>query len=180
MLPDHVTARSWEYINGLNLGQQFRAKVEAFTNDKRMTWMRDQGVIPKAIACLPFVQTFWIKCGHRGLISIAISPRSFVTEPESSTMSFRHKLDGSVSTGQYLNICHYPARKRLEADEVVSTTGAGDTVSGSLVAGLCLAEVQESSTSYKSDSSDQEDVGKFVKVAMERAERSIRSRRAVG
>ena len=181
MLPDDVSDRSWEFINGLNLGQQFRSKVEAFTNDKSRTWMRDQGVIPKAVACLPFVQSFWIKCGHRGLISIAISPRPLITKQGNWAMGISHKLDGSLSTGQFLNICHYPANKKLAADEVVSTTGAGDTVSGSLVAGLSVITAPDgSNSSQKSDGMEQADVESFVKAAMERAERSIRSRRAVG
>lgn len=188
MLPDDISDRSWQYINGLNLGQVFRAKVEAFTNHESRTWMRDQGVIPKAIACLPFVQSFWIKCGYRGIISITISPRPIESSASGRAAGISHQLDGSLSTGEFLNICHYPANKRLAADEVVSTTGAGDTASGSLVAGLSLrqpiASGKNNNSSHKIEGSGQRSeqtaVESFVTVAMERAERSIRSRRAVG
>ena len=180
MLSDDVSDRSWQYINGLNLGQVFRAKVEAFTNASSRSWMRDQGVIPKAIACLPFVQSFWIKCGHRGLISMSISPQPYTSTRDGWASGISHKLDGSLSAGQYLNICHYPANKLLAANEVVSTTGAGDTVSGSLVAGLTSLQSSSSAKSGPGSKSEQAEVEGFVKVAMERAERSIRSRRAVG
>jgi pseudouridine-5'-phosphate glycosidase/pseudouridine kinase len=63
----------------------------------------------------------------------------------------------------YLVVRHYEAMK-IKDEEVVSTTGAGDTLVGGLVAGLLSGE--------------EEDV--WVGRALEQVGRTMRSHRAVG
>ena len=210
-LPDEIQSRSWNYISSLNLTSDFRVKLDAYTNDKSRAWLRDDGVVQKAIACLPFVSSFWIKSGSRGLVHIGLSDSPLASAASSSHSSTGSAIAQSVShkTGdRYLNIAHYPA-KRIPADEVVSTTGAGDTLAGGLVAGL-IASSSGHGERAGVQAGKREETGAFigesgktlsqvrqrgteanalrqvpsqtewVEVAMERAQRSIRSRRAVG
>ena len=154
-LSEEISDRSWKYINSLNLDAAFRAKVETFTNDK--LWIRNQGVVQKTISCLPFIDSFWIKCGSLGLVVVSKTPEPFnLTGGDWSGVN--HKL----SQG-YLSIVHFPAGL-VNPEEIVSTTGAGDTLSGGLVAGLI----------------DRQTDLRWVRTAMDRAEKSIKSRRAVG
>jgi pseudouridine-5'-phosphate glycosidase/pseudouridine kinase len=135
--------RSWEYISSLNLTSEWRAKVEALSHRPGLglEWITREGIVQKAVGCLPWVTSLWIKAGMRGLLHLRIT--TVKPEPASST--------------------HYPAVEVPEG-EVVSTTGAGDTLVGGLVAGLLSRE--------------EETV--WVQRAMERVTRTLRSRRAVG
>jgi pseudouridine-5'-phosphate glycosidase/pseudouridine kinase len=210
-LSDEVQSRSWEYINSLNLTSDFRAKLDAYTKDKTRAWLRDEGVVQKAIACLPFVSSFWIKSGSRGLVHIGLSETPLAQPPTNASSAIgstrshgiSHKIDQ-----RYLNIAHYPA-KTIPLEEVVSTTGAGDTLAGGLVAGLissCSARADrkgDEAVAIDPSGTSGSEGGKplsrvrqrgteasagtavpsqteWVEVAMERAQRSIRSRRAVG
>jgi pseudouridine-5'-phosphate glycosidase/pseudouridine kinase len=110
-------------------------------------------------ALLPYVAEFWVKASHRGVLHLHITPRS---PKQSNTMSY--PLTG-IHEGKHLILTHYPAPK-IPEDEIVSTTGAGDTLIGGLVAGLVSEQV--------------EDEAVWVGRALERVERTIRSNRAVG
>jgi len=146
---------AWEYVNSLNLLADWRMKVEAFTNPSERDWMREEGVVQKMVACLPYVGSLWVKASHRGLLHLAV-----VSELHEGSNSISHRLP--AAHGGYLVLKHYPAI-RIPEDEIISTTGAGDTLVGGLVAGVVRGSVEE------------EWVGKA-----ERVRRTMRSRRAVG
>jgi pseudouridine-5'-phosphate glycosidase/pseudouridine kinase len=63
-----------------------------------------------------------------------------------------------------LIVTHFPAI-RIPENEIVSTTGAGDTLVGGLVAGLVNGQGEPKV---------------WVQKALQRVERTMRSRRAVG
>ena len=157
-LNPEVEELAWEYINALNLVADWRAKLETFTSPVEREWIRKTGTIQKMVTCLPFVGSIWLKASHRGLLHlhIAVTP-----PPRTSPNSIFHRLPDS--RGGYLVLTHYAARS-LSADEIVSTTGAGDTLVGGLVAGLVNGG---------------DELG-WVEIALDRVERTIRSRRAVG
>jgi pseudouridine-5'-phosphate glycosidase/pseudouridine kinase len=151
-LSDEVQAESWDRINSYNLLADFRTKLEAWTRKDR-TWIAEQGVIQKAISLLPFVEDLWIKCGSLGVIRIHLSTT------EGGSGDLRHPLPD----GRALRVKHFPPLQ-IKEDEVVSTTGAGDTLVGGLVAGLLSGEKEEV----------------WVGRALERVKKTMMSHRAVG
>ncbi|KAL1410225.1 hypothetical protein Q8F55_004230 [Vanrija albida] len=149
----------WEFVNALGLGPDWRAGLEAFTKRKHRDWIRNHGVATKMVACLPFVGGFWLKAGAAGLVHL----RFEVARPRDGwPESLAHRVPSGPLEGQWLVLSHYPAPV-IAPEEIVSTTGAGDTLVGGLVAGLVGggAEIE------------------FVSSAVERVGRSLRSRRAV-
>jgi pseudouridine-5'-phosphate glycosidase/pseudouridine kinase len=85
--------------------------------------------------------------------------RVHLTSSEGEGGDLRHALPD----GRVLRVRHFPPLQ-IKEDEIVSTTGAGDTLVGSLVAGLL--------------SGDKEEV--WVGRALERVKRTMMSHRAVG
>jgi pseudouridine-5'-phosphate glycosidase/pseudouridine kinase len=151
-LSDEVQAESWDRINSYNLLADFRSKLETWARKDR-AWIADQGVIQKAVGLLPFVQDLWIKCGSLGVIRIHL------TSTEGGSGDLRH----SLPDGRVLRVKHFPPLQ-IKEDEVVSTTGAGDTLVGGLVAGLLSGEKEEV----------------WVGRALERVKKTMMSHRAVG
>lgn len=94
-----------------------------------------------------------MKCGSRGLIHISIR----------DSAGREGGLVHPLPDGRYLVVVHYEPLMIPEG-EVVSTTGAGDTLVGGLVAGLLSGEKEDT----------------WVARAMERVGRTMRSHRAVG
>lgn len=84
--------------------------------------------------------------------------------PQPSPYTLVHPLVGQHS-GKYLAFTHYTPPV-IRPEEIISTTGAGDTLAGGLVAGLVGGK------------SEPEEV--WVRRALDRVGRSLRSRRAVG
>lgn len=145
----------------------FRAKLEAFGRNANRRWIADQGLVQQAIGLLPYIQQIWVKCGKSGLIHIGIQPKPTGMMSTSPGMGFVHALPEELG---WLVIRHYPALQ-LGDEEVVSTTGAGDTLVGGLVAGLLGG-------TGVGGSGEAEEV--WVGRAMERVGRTMRSHRAVG
>lgn len=152
-----IAQLAWEYVNSLNLAGDWRAKMEAFTNYPERNWIRNEGVVQKMVACLPYVGSFWLKASYRGLLHLRIS----TTPPFAERDPIFQQLPPPHAG--YLSLTHYPAIP-ISENEIVSTTGAGDTLVGGIVAGLA------------SGGEEKEWVGK----ALERVGRTMRSRRAVG
>ncbi|TXT11056.1 hypothetical protein VHUM_01807 [Vanrija humicola] len=149
----------WEFVSALGLGAEWRASLEAFCARKNRDWIRNHGVATKMVACLPFVGGFWVKAGAAGLVHLrfeASRPRDGWPD------SLAHKVPSGPLEGQWLVLSHYPAPV-ITPEEIVSTTGAGDTLVGGLVAGLVSGGPEAD----------------WVSAAVERVGRSLRSRRAV-
>ncbi|WVR04017.1 hypothetical protein IAU60_001016 [Kwoniella sp. DSM 27419] len=155
--------RSWAYVNSLGLSSDWRHATERFTSaESGRGWLSTQGVIQKMVACLPYVGSFWVKASSRGLLHLRVTDRpASRTGVKSSSIS--QPLEG-LHQGKYLVLTHHQPPE-IKADEIVSTTGAGDTLAGGLVAGLV-------------DGGAVED--EWVRRALDNVRKSLMSRRAVG
>lgn len=157
---DDTSSIAWEFINSLGLDGDWRAKVERFTNVNGREWIKINGAVQKMVSCLPYVASFWVKAGQRGLLHLRMTS----VPPQPSPDTLIHPLAGQHS-GKYLACTHYTPPV-IKPEEIISTTGAGDTLAGGLVAGLVGGK------------SEPEEV--WVRRALDRVGRSLRSRRAVG
>nr|XP_019050142.1 indigoidine synthase A family protein [Kwoniella bestiolae CBS 10118]OCF29072.1 indigoidine synthase A family protein [Kwoniella bestiolae CBS 10118] len=165
---DELESRSWEYINSLNLGYDWRGKLESFLNGEGREWIREKGIVPKMIRLLPFISSFWLKVSSKGLIHLELTSSPSSTGSEGKGDGIIYKIDNAkYHPEKHLVLKHYPPPD-IDQDEIVSTTGAGDTLVGGLVAGL----VDGQSTSTPQDV--------WVGEALQGVKRSLKSRRAVG
>ncbi|KAK4689205.1 pseudouridylate synthase / pseudouridine kinase, partial [Tremellales sp. Uapishka_1] len=161
MLHDALSEQdTWEYINDLNLLADFRSRMEKYTKAPCRKWIAEHGVIQKGIKLLPFVQELWVKAGKNGLLHMCIATKLPRLINDSALV---HGLEGKLK-GQHLVVRHWDAPK-IDAADIVSTTGAGDTLVGGIVAGLVGNLGEEEA---------------WMEAVMERVDRSLRSRRAVG
>lgn len=156
-LSEQEEERSWPFTNSLNLEADFRAKVEALTRSPATEWLVRDGVVRMALGLLPWVGHLWIKSGSRGVVSIGVTSRH-----EAGAAGIAHPLTGN-HRGKDLVIRHYPALA-IPAGEIVSTTGAGDTLAGGIVAGLVGDLPQD----------------EWMSRALNGVGKTMRSRRAVG
>ncbi|ORY29537.1 Indigoidine synthase A like protein-domain-containing protein [Naematelia encephala] len=142
------------------LSADWHRDVAAYISHSERTFLAPY--MPKLEACLPYVQSIWLKAGPHGLVHLGVSDKPLST---AEGVSYRPEDQQQQQQQQtaWLNLRHYPAIP-IPGSEIVSTTGAGDTLAGGLVAGLVSGL----------DESD------FVQIAMERVGRTMRSRRAVG
>ncbi|KIR40148.1 indigoidine synthase A family protein [Cryptococcus deuterogattii 99/473] len=157
---DSTLSTAWEFINSLGLDADWRAKVERFTSANGREWIKIDGVVQKMVSCLPYVASFWVKAGQRGLLHLRMTS----VPPQPSTDTLVHPLIAEHN-GKYLAFTHYTP-PIIRPEEIISTTGAGDTLAGGLVAGLVGGK------------SEPEEV--WVRRALDRVGRSLRSKRAVG
>ncbi|WVN90446.1 uncharacterized protein L203_105682 [Cryptococcus depauperatus CBS 7841] len=156
----HVSDVVWRFINSLNLSNEWRRMVEAFTGKEEREWMRTEGVVQKMVSCLPFIQSFWVKAGNKGLLHLRVTR----TKPQKLQNTIIHELEGQHE-GKFLALTHYQP-PIIKPEEIVSTTGAGDTLVGGLVAGLVGSQ------------NEAEEV--WVNRALDQVRTSLKSRRAVG
>ncbi|OCF58148.1 hypothetical protein L486_04178 [Kwoniella mangroviensis CBS 10435] len=159
---EEIESRSWEYINSLNLGYEWRGKVDNWLSKPDRQWIKEQGIIPKMIRLLPFISSFWLKVSSKGLIHLELASSPTRVTPHSGD-GIVYNIDSKIHQGKYLVFKHY-LPPDIAQDEIVSTTGAGDTLVGGLVAGLV------------NGMEDEDRVGK----ALEGVKKSLKSRRAVG
>ncbi|WWD08798.1 hypothetical protein V865_006911 [Kwoniella europaea PYCC6329] len=159
---EEIESRSWEYINSLNLGYEWRGKVDNWLSKPDRQWIKDQGIIPKMIRLLPFISSFWLKVSSKGLILLELASSPTRITPHSGD-GIVYNIDSKIHRGKYLVLKHY-LPPDIAQDEIVSTTGAGDTLVGGLVAGLVNGKAKED----------------WVGKALEGVKKSLKSRRAVG
>lgn len=119
---------SWEAVNALNLGAEFRSAVEA--RFRSVEWVNQSGAIRKLVGLSPFVDNVWLKAGAGGVLSLRFQDKR-------DAKGVSQRIEHGKHRGQWLNIRHYPAPV---VEGVLNTTGAGDTLAGSLIAGLATKE----------------------------------------
>jgi len=126
-------------------------QVRLWTEDPKKRWIRDEKVFENALIASVLCDTFWVKHGDKGLVRIGTG------ESEEGELSLR------IEKNLYLNgTFHAPIN--IQSPDVVSTTGAGDTLAGSIAAELIKGTPERLA----------------VKIAMQAVDRTLRSRRAVG
>lgn len=142
---------AWAFVNALNLGAEWRGAVDALAR-RAGPWIAADGVASRMVQCLPWVGGFWLKAGSRGMLRLSLGAEG------GGAGSVTHR----TPDGRVLTLTHYPPPV-IAADEVVSTTGAGDTLVGGIVAGLVSGAPE----------------AEFVAAATERVGRTLRSPLAV-
>lgn len=158
-ISDELASTSWDFINSLNLLADWRSKVEALSRKPGLDWIGREGIVQKGVALLPWIESLWIKAGKRGVVHIAIAKSP--SKASRGTANISQKLDG-VHSGKYLIVEYYESPS-IKESEIVSTTGAGDTLVGGIVAGLV----------------DGQEGNELVGRALDGVKRSLTSHRAV-
>lgn len=163
-LTDHDDdGKGWEFINALNLGSEWRRGVELWAERSGATWILDRGAVTKMVACLPWVGSFWLKQGPGGLVRLGFQSDQ---DPKSTRPTVSHDIpvprmpDGSWC--QTLTLTYY-APPVIAPEEIVNTTGAGDTLAGALIAGIAMGKPED----------------ECVELAIAAVGRTLRSHKAV-
>lgn len=147
--------------------------MDVYTSEPSRQWLQNQAdngktIVDQTLILLEYVQEIWLKAGNQGLLHVR-----YFDDPPPQTERFTYVHKFGEGRG-YVEFIHYPA-PILPPGELVSTTGAGDTLVGGIVAGLLERE---------SDAGEGRDLemneAAWVDRALERVGRSLRSRRAVG
>lgn len=160
------TEQWWSYTDSLQLDQNWRSSVERLAKKSGQDWISQQGVAQMMVSLLPWVENIWLKCGDKGVVYLGIQPASTgggSTTTRTSTKAL-HNFSITPDKPLRLVLAHYAAKT---LPTVVSTTGAGDSFVGGLVA-------QINGNEWTSD------IDRVVDIAMGCAEKSLVSERAVG
>jgi pseudouridine-5'-phosphate glycosidase/pseudouridine kinase len=137
------TEEWFAYIAELRLSANWRNGIERLANIKEhdLGWLVNAGVAQMMVSLLPWVGNLWVKCGQNGLIHLGIvdagrdGPRGQpgVRRVEhDSPNDFKDFAVGQMEK-PVLRLSHYSPTK---LDRMVSSTGAGDSLVGGLIAGL--------------------------------------------
>ena len=137
------TEEWFEYIAELRLSANWRNGIERLSNIKEhdLGWLVNAGVAQMMVSLLPWVGNLWVKCGQDGLLHLGIvdaardGPRGQAGArrvEHDSPNDFRDFAIGQMEK-PVLRLSHYSPSK---LEQVVSSTGAGDSLVGGLIAGL--------------------------------------------
>lgn len=100
--------------------------------------LTDQGVPQQSIRLLPFIPTIITKLGSQGCLLTSLlkdgDPR--LTDPASAPyiLSRRNSDSNPAIGGVYMRL--FPPAERVAQEDIVSVNGVGDTMLGTLIAGL--------------------------------------------
>jgi pseudouridine-5'-phosphate glycosidase/pseudouridine kinase len=136
----------WTIIDKFSLGSDFQIDLEKLSrknisdhgfSQETLGFLVENGVAQMAINLLPFFQNLLIKCGDCGVIVVMritgqnIARSSWVNERSNPCSGY------VVAHGkeELLVLQHFPPL-HLEADTILSVTGAGDSLVGSVLASL--------------------------------------------
>ena len=154
----------WSVINALNLPRGgSRDHFIQLTNAQLV----DQGVPQQSLQLLPYIPCIVTTLGARGCLIAQLlrpgDPRLRRLESASYILGRAFEKEGAVG-GVYMRL--FPAAELVKQEDIVSLNGVGDTLLGTLIAGLAKggAEAQ---------------VEDLLMVAQEAAVRSLKSNRAV-
>lgn len=164
------TEHWWSAIDALQLDHTWRTSVERFAKKSGQEWISQQGVAQMMVSLLPWVENIWLKCGDKGVVHMGVQPvpdpaAEDLTIPKRTSTKAFHHFSATPGHPSRLVLAHYAAKT---LPTVVSTTGAGDSFVGGLLA-------QINSRKDWTRVLDQ-----VVDTAMGCAEKSLLSERAVG
>jgi len=100
-----------------------------------LSFLTEEGIAQMAINLLPFFQHLVIKCGERGVIVVMRVSRRTGWGSERSKIHGRYIVSSGSGGGDVVVLQHFPA-DHLPPESIVSVTGAGDTLVGSVLASL--------------------------------------------
>ncbi|KAI5454417.1 hypothetical protein NCC49_004470 [Naganishia albida] len=156
----------WACIDSLQLDQNWRTSVERLAKKSGQEWIAQEGVAQMMVSLLPWVENTWLKCGDKGVVYLGVqsaSAASGMITDRASTKVF-HDFVTESGKPRRLILAHYAAKT---LPSIVSTTGAGDSFVGGLLA-------QINGRDWASE------IDRVANVAMGCAEKSLVSERAVG
>lgn len=137
----------WNTMNAFNLGSEWRMDLEQLarqsasaTDDKGdLSFIVKDGLAQMAINLLPFFQNLIVKCGEKGvIIAMRISgsdARESMWKGERSNPLNRYIVAHGIQNKEIVVLKHFPAPS-IRKDEIVSVTGAGDSLVGALAASI--------------------------------------------
>ncbi|KAI6008229.1 indigoidine synthase A-like protein [Pisolithus orientalis] len=136
----------WRVIDGFSLGSSFRMELDqlgrAPVSDKApelgdLSFLVNKGVVQMAINLLPFFQHLVIKCGEHGVVVVMRLGDANVGNwsMERSNLQGRYIVAHSQVSAETIVVQHFPPI-HIPPGTVVNTTGAGDTLVGTLLAML--------------------------------------------
>ncbi|KAG8906204.1 hypothetical protein FRC01_008092 [Tulasnella sp. 417] len=88
-----------------------------------------------AVQLLPYFQHLVVKCGDRGVLVAMVVPSSSDHVTAWKTDLSRYQITNTTERGETLVLKYFPPLK-IDQKELVSTTGAGDSLVGSLMAAV--------------------------------------------
>lgn len=125
--------------------------IRCWTDTPEKQWIRDESVFENALIASSYCTTFWVKNGDKGVLRISVNGEA------------AGEFSVEVEDGLYLNaMFHAPIP--IDSKDVVSTTGAGDTLAGCIAAALVTGSSEKAT----------------VLGAMRAVDKTLRSQRAVG
>ncbi|KZW02673.1 hypothetical protein EXIGLDRAFT_738251 [Exidia glandulosa HHB12029] len=135
----------WTVLDSLALESAFRAQLEilaerpaspaGMTSKGSLKFLTDQGVVQMAVQLLPFVKHFMIQLGDKGVLVVMQHTEPCAWSKATSNMSLRQIVAHAPNEQSTVVVRHFPAFD-LAPEEIVSVTGAGDTLVGAVLAGL--------------------------------------------
>ena len=124
----------WQIINSMGLPSSgSREKLTALTTAQLV----DQGLPQQSLRLLPFMPCILTTLGEKGLLMTRLLPPGddLLTLPESAPYILSRSTDGSATVGGVYMRMFDPAIEVL-TDEILSVNGVGDTLIGTVIAGL--------------------------------------------
>ncbi|KAI5121288.1 hypothetical protein M0805_002331 [Coniferiporia weirii] len=171
----------WDTINSFGLGSEWRMDLDHLARQPAcpsgskgdLSFLVNDGVGQMAINLLPFFQNLVIKCGERGVVVVmrisGDDVKNTTWADKRSNWLERYVVAKGLQSREVVVLKHFPAIS-MARDEVVSDTGAGD----SLVGALCASIVDDPSTFHHATKLDT-----AIRLAQEAAVLSLHSVRAV-
>ena len=137
------TEEWFDFISELRLSAPWRNGVERLSNIKEhdLGWLVHSGVAQMMVSLLPWVGNLWVKCGPDGLLHLGIvdaARDAKRVQAGARRVEHAHPNDfkgfdiGNMEQ-PVLRLSHYPPQK---LSHIVSSTGAGDSLVGGIVAAV--------------------------------------------
>ncbi|KAG9043010.1 hypothetical protein FS837_010140 [Tulasnella sp. UAMH 9824] len=136
--------KAWERLSSFGLAANYRTALEQLTartvsivNGRTvpLDFISREGIAQMAVQLLPYFQHLVVKCGDRGVLVAMVVPSSSDHVTAWKTDLSRFQITNTTERGETLVLKYFPPLK-IDKKEVVSTTGAGDSLVGSLMAAV--------------------------------------------
>ena len=138
------TTSWWSAIDAMGLGTEFRMELEQLSRQNAcdrdsskgtLSFLVDRGVAQMAVHLLPFIQHVVVKCGELGVLVVFRSAGTSSGWSKERSNVYARQVIAQGQDGSSLVLKHFPALP-LETEQIVSVTGAGDSLVGSMLASL--------------------------------------------
>ncbi|KAG8947413.1 hypothetical protein FRC04_010733 [Tulasnella sp. 424] len=134
--------KHWERLSSFGLAANYRTALEQVTTRSAsiapgrtvpLDFISKEGIAQMAVHLLPYLQHIVVKCGERGVLLAMVVPSSSDHVTAWKTDLNRFQITNTTERGETLVLKYFPPLE-IGQKEVVSTTGAGDSLVGSLMA----------------------------------------------